>query len=171
VCVDVCPRNLIDLYDASHEVFVICKSRDKGAQVRKVCDVGCVACGVCERSCPYEAVTVQAGLAVIDHEKCRKCGLCVKQCPYDVIQMKEKKARAFITETCNGCTICEKVCPVNAISGVLKQRHVVDPAKCIACEICVGKCPKNAIEMREAKRGEINRAPAQLEHELQKVHT
>jgi RnfABCDGE-type electron transport complex B subunit len=151
VCVDVCPRSLIDLYEATDEVFVMCKSHDKGAQVKKVCDVGCVACGICERTCPFEAITVQDGLAVIDHTKCTKCGLCVIACPYNCIWGKPKETRAFITDKCNGCTICEKVCPVNAITGEAKHLHVVDPDRCIACGICVGKCPREAIEMRERK--------------------
>ena len=151
VCVDVCPRNLIDLYEATDEVFVMCKSNDKGAAVKKVCDVGCIACGVCERSCPYEAISVKDGLAVVDHAKCTKCGLCVMMCPADCIWGIPKKERAFITDECNGCTICEKICPVNAITGEKKQLHVVDPERCIACGICVGKCPQNAIEMRERK--------------------
>jgi RnfABCDGE-type electron transport complex B subunit len=171
VCVDACPRKLIDLYDASNEVYVMCKSHDKGGQVRKVCEVGCVACGVCERTCPYEAVTVQDGLAVIDHIKCRKCGLCVSQCPYNVIYRAGKTTRAFITDACNGCTICEKVCPVNAITGELKQRHMVDPAKCMACGICAGKCPKNAIEMREHRPGKTEPAPLEPERKLEEVHS
>jgi RnfABCDGE-type electron transport complex B subunit len=151
VCVDACPRSLIDLYDASHEVFVMCKSHDKGAQVKKICEVGCIACRRCERTCPVDAVTVQDELAVIDHEKCVKCGLCVRACPTDCIMGKPKTDRAFITEECNGCTICEKVCPVNAITGETKHRHAVDPERCIGCGLCVGKCPKSAIEMREHK--------------------
>ncbi len=151
VCVDVCPRGLIDLYDAAHEVFVMCKSHDKGARVKKICEVGCISCGVCERTCPYDAITVQDGLAVIDHTKCVKCGLCVRACPSDCIWGKPKEERAFITDECNGCTICEKVCPVNAITGEKKQLHVVDEERCIACGICVGKCPQDAIEMHERK--------------------
>jgi RnfABCDGE-type electron transport complex B subunit len=151
VCVDVCPRDLIDLYDATAEVFVMCKSRDKGSTVKKICEVGCIACGICERSCPFNAITVQDGLAVVDHTKCTKCGLCVVLCPQNCIWRKPRQASAFITDECNGCTVCEKVCPVNAISGEKKQLHVVDPERCIACGICVGKCPREAIEMREHK--------------------
>ncbi|UCD56725.1 MAG: RnfABCDGE type electron transport complex subunit B [Candidatus Hydrogenedentota bacterium] len=149
VCVDVCPRNLIDLYGATDEVFVMCKSHDKGARVRKVCEVGCVACGVCERSCPFDAITVQDGLAVVEHSKCVKCGICVMMCPYNCIWGKPKQVRALITDRCNGCTICEKVCPANAVTGESKQLHVVDPDRCIACGLCVGKCPRDAIDMCE----------------------
>lgn len=158
VCVDVCPRKLIDLYDASHEVFVLCKSHDKGAQVRKVCEVGCVACGVCERSCPVDAITVKDGLAVIDHSKCVKCGLCQMMCPYNCIWKKPKQVRASITDKCNGCTICEKVCPVNAITGEIKQLHEVDPRRCIACGLCITKCPRQAIEMRELEPAAVSKA-------------
>ena len=151
VCVDVCPRGLIDLYSSTDKVFVMCKSHDKGAKVKKVCDVGCVSCGMCERTCPVEAISVQDGLAVVDHSKCVKCGLCERACPADCIQAAPETARAFNTGDCNGCTICAKVCPVNAITGETKQPHEVDPERCIGCGLCVGKCPKDAIEMRERK--------------------
>ena len=158
VCVDVCPRSLIDLYDASEEIFVMCKSHDKGAQVKKICEVGCISCGICERTCPFDAIIVQDGLAVIDHDKCKKCGLCVRACPGDCIWGKPKTEVAFITDECNGCSICAKVCPVNAITGEAKQRHEVDPERCIACGICVSRCPKNTIEMREKKPSLIGAA-------------
>lgn len=151
VCVDVCPRSLIDLYDSTDEIFVMCKSHDKGAKVKKICEVGCISCGICERTCPVEAISVGDGLAVVDHSKCVKCGLCVRACPANCIWGKPKTERAFVTEDCTGCAICAKVCPVNAITGETKQRHEIDPERCIGCGLCVGKCPKNAIEMREYK--------------------
>jgi RnfABCDGE-type electron transport complex B subunit len=164
VCVDACPRELIDMYDATDEVFVLCKSHDKGPAVRKVCEVGCVACGVCERSCPYEAISVKDGLAVVDHAKCQKCGICVMKCPYNCIWGKPKETRAFITDKCNGCAICEKTCPVNAIIGQPEQLHVVDPERCIACGICVGKCPRQAIEMRPHAQSSVAHVQARPVH-------
>jgi MinD superfamily P-loop ATPase len=136
----------------------MCKSHDKGGRVRKLCEVGCVACGVCERTCPFDAIAVKDGLAVVDHEKCTRCGLCAMACPYNCIWAKPKQVRALITDKCNGCTICEMACPVNAIAGEKKQLHVVDPEKCIACGICVSKCPREAIEMCEHKSALVKTA-------------
>ncbi|HRF85862.1 MAG TPA: 4Fe-4S binding protein [Alloprevotella sp.] len=46
----------------------------------------CVACGVCTKVCPREAVYVHQGCyAVVDGERCIGCGLCVKACPAGVM--------------------------------------------------------------------------------------
>lgn len=39
----------------------------------------CVACGICVRSCAYQAITMKQR-ASIDPEKCFGCGLCVTRC-------------------------------------------------------------------------------------------
>jgi len=45
----------------------------------------CIACGLCESTCPNDAVTVQGGVAVIDYARCTSCGLCVDVCPVNAI--------------------------------------------------------------------------------------
>jgi ferredoxin len=45
----------------------------------------CTACGKCERSCIYEAITVD-DIAVIDKNTCYGCGLCVDVCPERAIK-------------------------------------------------------------------------------------
>ena len=47
----------------------------------KVCKVGCIGCGKCVRTCPFEAITLENNLAYIDAEKCRLCRKCVAECP------------------------------------------------------------------------------------------
>ncbi|TFH03439.1 MAG: 4Fe-4S dicluster domain-containing protein, partial [Candidatus Thorarchaeota archaeon] len=44
----------------------------------------CTRCGLCEKSCVYNAITVKKkeNIFVIDAEKCEGCGMCVSVCPY-----------------------------------------------------------------------------------------
>ena len=56
----------------------------------------CVACGVCENTCPLGAVKVRRGCyAAVEAERCVGCGKCAKLCP-DVGK-------------------CAKLCPVGCI--------------------------------------------------------
>ncbi|MBN2584569.1 MAG: RnfABCDGE type electron transport complex subunit B [Planctomycetes bacterium] len=86
-CVDACPKQVIRILPAKSMVQVLCRSRDKGADVRKVCSVGCIGCKKCESVCPVEgkAVHVTDFLARVDVETCISCGKCVKACPMGTI--------------------------------------------------------------------------------------
>ena len=51
----------------------------------------CVACGVCLKTCPKEAITIFRGCyAVMDGAKCVGCGLCAKACPAGCIAVAER---------------------------------------------------------------------------------
>jgi dihydropyrimidine dehydrogenase (NAD+) subunit PreA len=41
----------------------------------------CTRCGICLRSCFYDAITLTKAGAVINEEKCDVCGLCAEVCP------------------------------------------------------------------------------------------
>jgi heterodisulfide reductase subunit A-like polyferredoxin len=44
----------------------------------------CIACGVCEASCPQTAIVLTVGdhaHAVVDPNICRGCGICAAECP------------------------------------------------------------------------------------------
>jgi RnfABCDGE-type electron transport complex B subunit len=93
-CVEVCPRDLNRVDPESRTVFVLCKSRDKGAIANKLCERGCIACRKCEKECPFDAIHVVDNLAVIDYDKCKLCGKCVKVCPKNCIVDLRKPRRA-----------------------------------------------------------------------------
>jgi electron transport complex protein RnfB len=48
-CVKACPRNIIALVPRKQKVYVGCVSNKKGKEVKEVCTVGCIACGLCAR--------------------------------------------------------------------------------------------------------------------------
>ena len=146
-CEQACPKRVIEVLPASRQVLVACHSKDKGADTKKNCQAGCIACGKCVKVCPFDAPSVANNLSRIDLEKCKVCSLCVAPCPMNtIIDFIPKRPKAFVMDNCIGCQICAKVCPVNAASGELKKLHTIDKDKCIGCGICTAKCPVQAID-------------------------
>lgn len=41
----------------------------------------CTKCGICIRSCFYDAINLTKAGAIIDHQKCDVCGMCSEVCP------------------------------------------------------------------------------------------
>ncbi len=80
-CVAACPRHIISLVPASKSHHIMCNSQDRGPDVKKACEVGCLGCTMCVKQCPKEAIEMKGNLPVIDYEKCVNCGLCAKKCP------------------------------------------------------------------------------------------
>ena len=50
----------------------------------------CVACGVCVKVCPRQAIDIIKGCyAEVNMEKCVGCGICEKNCPAGCIKICE----------------------------------------------------------------------------------
>jgi len=47
----------------------------------------CTACGICETSCAFGAITVQGDVAVVN-ESCTLCGACVENCPVAALRIE-----------------------------------------------------------------------------------
>lgn len=66
-CVEACPRGIIELHPVSQTVHVLCRNKDRGAQVRKYCKVGCIGCRACARAVP-EGYKIENNLAEANYE-------------------------------------------------------------------------------------------------------
>ncbi len=125
----------------------------------KSCNSGCLGYGTCAKACPFDAIKVVEGVAVVDQEKCKACGKCVAVCPKHLISLIPYGARAKVACSstdrgpvtmkacqagCIGCGICVKNCSSGAVK-VENFHAVIDHEKCTGCGICAEKCPKKAI--------------------------
>ena len=147
-CVAACPKNILELLPKVQKVYVACNSPKIAKEVRAACKIGCIACKICEKSCPYDAIHVVNNLARIDYEKCENCGICVHKCPtHCIVETEKKRPKAMIGTKCTGCEECKAVCPVKAITGEPGEQHVVDLKKCIGCALCYKTCKYDAITM------------------------
>ncbi|MBO4288091.1 MAG: 4Fe-4S dicluster domain-containing protein [Kiritimatiellae bacterium] len=87
VCGTVCPTGAIPRFTAEQK-------RLRPIGIARVDPEGCLAangmeCGVCVRSCPFEAMALQweasdmQSLVTVDAGRCVGCGVCVNACPAD----------------------------------------------------------------------------------------
>ncbi|HPF16737.1 MAG TPA: 4Fe-4S binding protein [Thermotogota bacterium] len=63
-------------------------------------------------------IRFETGYPAVNHEICTHCGICVRSCPYDALSFDNKKV-VLDQSNCFQCGLCESRCPVNAIQGVL----------------------------------------------------
>ncbi len=125
----------------------------------KSCSYGCLGFGSCVKACPFDAIHVVDGIAVVDKEACKACGKCVEACPKHLIELvpydskyavgcsskdKGPDAMKVCSVSCIGCGLCKKNCPNEAIE-IENFLAKIDYDKCINCGTCKEKCPKKAI--------------------------
>lgn len=84
-CVSVCPRKLIELVPYDAHYLVRCNSKEKGKEVKAVCQTGCIGCTLCVRNCEMKAISFDQNLAHINPELCNHCGTCASKCPVKII--------------------------------------------------------------------------------------
>ena len=125
----------------------------------KNCTYGRMGFGSCVKACPFDAIHVVNGIAVVDQEACKACGKCVAKCPRHLIELvpydkqirvacgSHAKGKAVTTACelgCIGCKKCEKNCPSEAITVTDFCAHI-DYDKCTGCGKCKEVCPRHVI--------------------------
>lgn len=103
-----------------------CRSAHMIAGGPKGCAYGCLGLGSCARSCPFGAIEIVNGLAIVHKKLCVGCGKCASVCPRKLIKIVNADAnihvycsnpekapvkRQFCKVPCLGCRKCEKALP------------------------------------------------------------
>ncbi len=137
------------------------------------CRYGCLGYGSCVKVCPFDAISVQDGCAVVDHDRCMGCLKCVSACPRGLITVvpygsyvylkcssKDKGAvtRQVCESGCIGCGLCARACPSGAIA-LADNLASIDYSKCISCGACAEHCPQKLIRLA-GHRPVVDSAPA-----------
>ncbi len=127
----------------------------------KSCNSGCLGYGSCVKACPFDAIHIENGVAVVNKEACKACGKCVAACPKNIISLipynsqyavacsSNEKGPIVMKECqagCIGCSICVKQCQSDAVT-VENFLAKIDQQKCTSCGACAEKCPKKTILM------------------------
>ncbi|MDO4551712.1 MAG: RnfABCDGE type electron transport complex subunit B [Planctomycetia bacterium] len=84
ICASVCPRNIITIipFKRSRMLVVKCSNHDAGPEVKSVCKVGCLGCGICTRN--DSVFKIDNNLAVINYENFTENpahAVAVSKCP------------------------------------------------------------------------------------------
>lgn len=70
ICVQTCPRGLMILIPCTQTVYLGCANKDRGATVKEVCQIGCIACRLCTRRNPQgeAGIKMDGNLPIVNYE-------------------------------------------------------------------------------------------------------
>ncbi len=138
-----------------------CVSASLVAGGPKGCAYGCLGMGSCARKCPFGAIEMVNGLALIHRELCVGCGSCVEVCPRSIIRLvpavsevhiycsspqKAPAKREVCRVSCIGCRKCVKVSPekfqLDGFRVTVDYTHSPLPT---AEDVIAAACPTGAL--------------------------
>jgi len=122
IAVVKCSGGISDTVRSPYNGVEDCRSAVLVAGGSKGCDYGCIGFASCARACPFDAIEIRDGLAVVHPDLCVGCGKCVDVCPKDLIVLTPAAVDVHVY-----CNSPEK--------GAAKRK--VCKTACIGCRKCV----------------------------------
>lgn len=143
-----------------------CKAAEMLAGGSKSCRYGCTGLGTCVRECPFDAIHVVNGVAVVDEDKCTACKKCIAVCPKNIIELvpvskkvrvlckNQDKGKATMQACSVGCIACQKCVKACKFDAIKVENNVakIDYSKCVNCMMCAEVCPTKSIYANFADR-------------------
>ncbi len=79
-------------------------------------------------------VEIEPIVAFVDEEICTGCGLCEKMCPYGALSLAEPEAVMGVNQAlCKGCGACTAICPSGALSlSHFTYRELLDEVEALS---------------------------------------
>ncbi|NMB61735.1 MAG: 4Fe-4S binding protein [Chloroflexi bacterium] len=110
LCYEACPQQIhISAILTNTKKLAFKAGYTSPLKVAKVDEQTCVACGYCEKVCPYQAITLQEKkipfrgnavlVATVDAEMCMACGTCSVACRSNSIELQELENSEMIMDS------------------------------------------------------------------------
>lgn len=133
--------------------------RTRGAVQVNIDD--CIFCGLCNRRCPADAITVDRSAKswTIHRMSCVQCGNCVLNCPKKCLTMEgaypssgaEKRSELFRKGEAPIPAVHTLVpAPADGKPIAPERVLVIDMTSCVLCGLCARRCPTGALKADRA---------------------
>ncbi|KQC14824.1 MAG: hypothetical protein APR63_13290 [Desulfuromonas sp. SDB] len=89
-CVQACPKNILKLYPVDTPLILACSNPEKLKEVKAVCKVGCIACSLCVKKAPPQALKMENNLPRLQPDAPKDIKLyeeAVNSCPSKCLKL------------------------------------------------------------------------------------
>lgn len=81
-CQTACPKGIMEIHPASHNLYITCKSQDETKFAKQACIMACLGCGACTKDPEAAKITIKDNLAIIDYNETKTVSeLPTAKCP------------------------------------------------------------------------------------------